>query len=46
MPLMVAFEVLPESRNGQVQRYDLRGMILMALCAVLSGGNTRVQIAN
>lgn len=45
MTLMEAFAILPEPRTGPAQRYDLREMILMALCAVLCGANTWVDVA-
>jgi predicted transposase YbfD/YdcC len=45
MTLMEAFAILPEPRNGPAQRHDLREMILMALCAVLCGANTWVDVA-
>jgi predicted transposase YbfD/YdcC len=45
MTLMEAFAILPEPRNGPAQRHELREMILMALCAVLCGANTWVDVA-
>ena len=45
MTLMDAFAILPEPRNGPTQRHDLKEMILMALCAVLCGANTWVDVA-
>ena len=45
MTLMEAFALLPEPRTGPAQRHDLREMILMALCAVLCGANTWVDVA-
>ena len=44
MTLMEAFALLPEPRTGPAQRHDLREMILMALCAVLCGANTRRRL--
>jgi predicted transposase YbfD/YdcC len=37
MTLTEAFAGLPDPRTGPAQRHDLREMILMALCAVMSG---------
>jgi hypothetical protein len=45
MTLLEAFSILPEPRTGPAQRHDLREMILMALCAVLCGTNTWVDVA-
>ena len=45
MTLMDAFEEMPEPRTGPAQRHDLREMILTALCAVLCGANTWVDVA-
>ncbi len=46
MTLMDAFAILPEPRNGPAQRYDLKEIILMTLCAVLYGANTWVDVAD
>ena len=45
MSLMKIFASLPEPRTGPAQRHDLREMILMALCAVLCGANTWVDVS-
>jgi hypothetical protein len=45
MTLTEAFAVLIDPRTGPAQRHDLREMILMALCAVLCGENTWMDIA-
>lgn len=45
MTLNEAFSVLPDPRTGPAQRHDLREMILMALCAVLCGADTWVDVA-
>jgi len=45
MTLDEAFRELPDPRTGPAQRHDLREMILMALCAVLCGANTWVDVA-
>jgi predicted transposase YbfD/YdcC len=45
MTLMEAFVDMPEPRTGPAQRHDLREIILTALCAILCGANTWVDIA-
>ena len=45
MTLMEAFINMPEPRTGPAQRHDLREIILMALCAILCGANTWVDVA-
>jgi predicted transposase YbfD/YdcC len=45
MTLNEAFAELPDPRTGPAQRHDLREMILMALCAVLCGADTWVDVA-
>ncbi len=45
MTLTEAFSGLPDPRTGPAQRHDLREMILMALCAVLCGADTWVDVA-
>ena len=45
MTLTEAFAGLPDPRTGPAQRHDLREMILMALCAVLCGADTWVDVA-
>lgn len=45
MTLMEAFAILPKPRSGPAQRHDFREMILVALCAVLCGANTWVDVA-
>jgi predicted transposase YbfD/YdcC len=45
MTLTEAFADLQDPRRGPAQRYDLREMILMALCAVLCGADTWVDVA-
>ena len=45
MTLTEAFSELPAPRTGPARRHDLREMILMALCAVLCGAETWVDIA-
>ena len=45
MTLTEAFAVLSDLRTGPAQRHDLREMILMALCAVLCGADSRVDVA-
>lgn len=45
MTLTEAFADLDDPRRGPAQRYDLREMILMALCAVLCGADTWVDVA-
>lgn len=45
MTLMEAFSGLPDPRTGPAQRHDLCEMILMALCAVLCGADTWVDVA-
>lgn len=45
MTLTEAFASLPDPRSGPAQRHDLREMILMALCAVLCGADSWVDVA-
>lgn len=45
MTLNEAFTGLQDPRTGPAQRHDLREMILMALCAVLCGADTWVDVA-
>lgn len=45
MTLDEAFAGLADPRTGPAQRHDLREMILMALCAVLCGADTWVDVA-
>lgn len=45
MTLTEAFAGLQDPRTGPAQRHDLREMILMALCAVLCGADTWVDVA-
>ncbi|MDR2689158.1 MAG: transposase family protein [Azoarcus sp.] len=45
MTLTEAFIILTDPRMGPAQRHDLREMILMALCAVLCGADTWVDVA-
>jgi len=45
MTLTEAFSGLPDPRTGPAQRHDLSEMIVMALCAVLCGADTWVDIA-
>lgn len=45
MTLTEAFDGLQDPRTGPAQRHDLREMILMALCAVLCGADTWVDVA-
>jgi predicted transposase YbfD/YdcC len=45
MTLTEAFADLQDPRRGPAQRYDLREMVLMALCAVLCGADTWVDVA-
>ncbi len=46
MTLTEIFAGLQDPRTGPAQRHDLREMILMALCAVLCGADTWVDVAN
>jgi predicted transposase YbfD/YdcC len=43
--LTEAFAELPDPRTGPAQRHDLMEMILMALCAVLCGADSWVDVA-
>jgi hypothetical protein len=43
--LTEAFAELPDPRSGPAQRHDLTEMILMALCAVLCGADSWVDVA-
>jgi hypothetical protein len=45
MMLTEAFAELPDPRTGPAQRHNLAEMILMALCAVLCGADSRVDCA-
>jgi predicted transposase YbfD/YdcC len=45
MTLTEAFSGLPDPRTGPAQRHDLTEMIVMALCAVLCGADTWVDMA-
>lgn len=45
MTLTDAFSDLPDPRTGPAQRHDLSEMILMALCAVLCGADSWVDVA-
>lgn len=45
MTLTEAFVGLQDPRTGPAQRHDLREMILMALCAVLCGADSWVDVA-
>lgn len=45
MTLTEAFSELPDPRTGPAQRHDLTEMILMALCAVLCGADSWVDVA-
>lgn len=45
MTLTEVFSELAAPRTGPAQRHDLREMILMALCAVLCGADTWVDVA-
>lgn len=45
MTLIEAFAGLPDPRTGPAQRHDLTEMILMALCAVLCGADSWVDVA-
>ena len=45
MTLDEAFAGLADPRTGPAQRHDLREMVLMALCAVLCGADTWVDVA-
>lgn len=46
MTLTEAFAELPDPRTGPAQRHDLTEMILMALCAVLCGADSWVDVAD
>lgn len=45
MTLTEAFACLEDPRTGPAQRHDLTEMILMALCAVLCGADSWVDVA-
>ena len=45
MTLTEAFAGLGDPRTGPARRHDLKEMILMALCAVLCGADTWVDVA-
>ena len=45
MTLTDAFSGLQDPRTGPARRHDLREMVLMALCAVLCGADTWVDVA-
>jgi predicted transposase YbfD/YdcC len=46
MTLTEVFAGLQDPRTGPAQRHDLREMILMALCGVLCGADTWVDVAD
>lgn len=45
MTLTEAFSGLPDPRTGPAKRHDLVEMILMALCAILCGADSWVEVA-
>ncbi len=45
MTLTEAFAGVVDPRTGPARRHDLTEMILMALCAVLCGADTWVDVA-
>ena len=45
MTLIESFSILEDPRTGPAQRHDLTEMILMALCAVLCGADSWVDVA-
>lgn len=45
MTLTEAFSDLPDPRTGPAQRHDLQEMLVMALCAVLCGADSWVDVA-
>ena len=46
MTLQEAFAGVEDHRRGPAQRYDLKEMIVMAICAVLCGADSWVDIAD
>ena len=46
MTLQEAFAGVEDHRRGPAQRYDLNEMIVMAICAVLCGSDSWVDIAD
>lgn len=46
MTLQDAFAEVEDHRKGPAQRYDLKEMIVMAICAVLCGADGWVDIAD
>jgi predicted transposase YbfD/YdcC len=46
MTLQEAFEQVEDHRRGPAQRYDLKEMIIMAICAVLCGADSWVDVAD
>ena len=46
MTLQEAFAEVEDHRRGPAQRYDLKEMIVMAICAVLCGADGWVDIAD
>ena len=46
MTLQEAFSQIEDHRRGPAQRYDLKEMIVMAICAVLCGCDSWVDIAD
>ena len=46
MTLQEAFEQVEDHRSGPAQRYDLKEMIIMAICAVLCGADSWVDVAD
>lgn len=46
MTLHEAFAGVEDHRRGPAQRYDLKEMIVMAICAVLCGADGWVDVAD
>ncbi len=46
MTLLEAFAQVEDHRRGPAQRYDLKEMIVMAICAVLCGADSWVDVAD
>jgi hypothetical protein len=46
MTLQEALEQVEDHRSGPAQRYDLKEMIIMAICAVLCGADSWVDVAD
>ena len=44
--LQEAFGEVEDYRRGPAQRYDLKEMIVMAICAVLCGADSWVDVAD